>query len=292
MFRIRHIEIFHAVMQAGTVKGAADTLHITQPAASRLLQQAEQSIGVALFQRVRGRLVPTVEAQRLFPDVEQLYTQLDAVRRSAANLGAGSDTVLRLLCVPGLSIEALPRALGAWNRVHPSVRLTFRTLHSRQIADAIVRREAELGFALEPSNHPAAIDQPIGHGRIVCVGLDLPDEPVPLQALADHPLIDLDPSDPIGRHLHIAYDAHGVTPAARVTTSSYHAAIEMAAQGLGWAVVDSWSALYARRLPGLKVQPLLPEVRTTAYALQSRDLPWSAAGDALVERMGQALAGA
>jgi DNA-binding transcriptional LysR family regulator len=290
MFRIRHIEIFHAVMQAGTVKGAADTLHITQPAASRLLQQAEQSIGVMLFQRVRGRLVPTIEAQRLFPEVEQLYTQLDAVRRSAANLGPGSETVLRLLCVPGLSIEALPRALGVWNLAHPNVRLMFRTLHSKQIADAIVRREAELGFALEPSNHPAVMDLPVGHGRVVCVGLDLPDEPVTLQALAERPLIDLDPSDPIGRHLHIAYDAHGVTSAARVTTSSYHAAIEMAAQGLGWAVVDSWSALHARRLPGLKVQPLLPEIRTTAYALQSRDLPWSSAADALVERMGQALA--
>lgn len=291
MFRIRHIEIFYAVMRAGTVKGAADTLHITQPAASRLLQQAEQSIGVTLFQRVRGRLTPTVEAQRLFPEVEQLFGQLDAVRRSAANLRAGSDTVLRLLCVPGLSMEVLPQALGRWNRTCPDVRLTFRTLHSRQIADAIVRREADLGFALEPSNHPAAVDLPIARGRVVCVGLDLPpgDGPVPLQALADHPLIDLDPSDPIGRQLHMAYDAHGVAPAARITTASYHAAIEMAAQGLGWALVDSWSAWYARRHPRLQVQPLAPEVGTVAYALRSRDLPWSAAAGALVEEMGRVL---
>ena len=60
--RLRYIEIFHAVMQAGSVKGAADILHITQPAASRLLQQAEQRVGVMLFERVRGRLVPTREA--------------------------------------------------------------------------------------------------------------------------------------------------------------------------------------------------------------------------------------
>jgi DNA-binding transcriptional LysR family regulator len=289
MFRIRHIEIFHAVMQAGTVKGAADTLHITQPAASRLLQQAEQSIGVALFQRVRGRLLPTVEAQRLFPDVEGLYVQLDAVRRSAANLGAGSDQVLRVLCVPALSIEGLPHALGRWNAAHSRVRLTLRTLHSRQIADAIVRREADLGFALEPSSHPAVIDQPIAHGHVVCVGQDLPDMPLPVAALAEHPLIDLDPADPIGRLLHSVYEAHDLAPAARVTTSSYHAAMEMAAQGLGWAVIDHWSARHARRLPGLKVQSLAPQVRTTAYVLRSRDLPWSAAAQTLVDCMVQAL---
>ena len=114
--RIRYIEIFHAVMQSGTVKGAAGLLHITQPAATRLLQQAEAHLGVPLFQRVKGRLVPTAEAHRLYPEVEQLYMKLDAVRRVAANLDQDPDAQLRVLCVPGLAMEALPAALQRWQR--------------------------------------------------------------------------------------------------------------------------------------------------------------------------------
>jgi len=287
--RIRYIEIFHAVMQSGTVKGAAQMLHITQPAATRLLQQAEAHVGVPLFQRVRGRLVPTAEAHQLFPEVEQLYLKLDTVRRMAANLGQGSDSLLRVLCVPGLALEALPGALQRWSRKHPKARMSLRTLHSRQIADSLALREAEVGFAFEPSAHPALLNQAIGHGRMVCVGPHLKGSEVPLEALARQPLVDLDPADPLGRLLHSAFMAHGIEPKSRILAHSYHAAVELAAHGFGWAVLDNVTAAYASRHPALGVLPLVPEIPVTVYALRPRDLPASAAADELVARMQEVL---
>jgi DNA-binding transcriptional LysR family regulator len=287
--RIRYIEIFHAVMQSGTVKGAAEMLHITQPAATRLLQQAEAHVGVPLFQRVRGRLVPTAEAHQLFPEVEQLYMRLDAVRRVAANLGQDSEALLRVLCVPGLALEALPQALGRWSRRRPKGRFSLRTLHSRQIAESLALREAEVGFAFEPSPHPALLNQAIAQGRIVCVGVDLKGSSVPLEALAQHPVIDLDPSDPLGRLLHAACRTHEVEPLSRALAHSYHAAVELALHGFGWALLDSITAGYARRHPQLKVLPLAPEIPVTVYALRPRDLPGSAAADELVAHMAEVL---
>jgi DNA-binding transcriptional LysR family regulator len=67
--RIRYIEIFSAVMQTGTVMGAAQVLHVSQPAATRLLQQAERHVGFALFDRVKGRLVATREARVLYAEI-------------------------------------------------------------------------------------------------------------------------------------------------------------------------------------------------------------------------------
>lgn len=287
--RIRYIEIFHAVMQAGTVKGAADMLHITQPAATRLLQQAEQHVGVALFQRVRGRLVPTAEAHQLIPEVEQLYLKLDAVRRITANLGKHSHALLRVLCVPGLALEALPQALGRWSVKHDQVRLTLRTLHSRQIAESLVLQEADIGFAFEPSSHPAVINEVIAVGRMVAVGKDLPRTSVPLAQLSTHPVVDLDPADPLGRLLHLACQAHDIEPLARVTAHSYHAAIELAAHGFGWALVDNYTAAYAQRHSKLRVLPVDPEIAVSVYMLRPRDLPSSAALDQLTERMREVL---
>lgn len=65
--RLRHIEVFNAVMQTGSVSAAARLINITQPAVSRTLQHAELQLGFALFQRARGRLTPTNEALALFP---------------------------------------------------------------------------------------------------------------------------------------------------------------------------------------------------------------------------------
>ena len=63
--KLKHLEIFHAVMLAGTISGAARLLHLTQPAATQALQSAERQLGYALFTRQKNRLVPTAEAQAL-----------------------------------------------------------------------------------------------------------------------------------------------------------------------------------------------------------------------------------
>ena len=56
--RLRHIEVFHAIMQAGTITGAAQLLHISQPAVTKVLQHCELKLGIPLFNRVRGKLYP------------------------------------------------------------------------------------------------------------------------------------------------------------------------------------------------------------------------------------------
>ncbi|NBO76272.1 MAG: LysR family transcriptional regulator, partial [Betaproteobacteria bacterium] len=74
--RLRHLEVFHAVMRAGTVSGAARLLHISQPAVSKVLQHAEAQLGLALFERVHGKFHPTPEARRLFAEVDKLHAEL------------------------------------------------------------------------------------------------------------------------------------------------------------------------------------------------------------------------
>jgi DNA-binding transcriptional LysR family regulator len=87
--RLRHIEVFNAVMLTGSVSGAARLINVTQPAVSRILQHAELQLGFALFQRTKGRLTPTSEALTLYPHIERLFAQLDEVQRLAANLKTG-----------------------------------------------------------------------------------------------------------------------------------------------------------------------------------------------------------
>ena len=111
--RLRHIEVFNAIMLTGSVSAAARLINVTQPAVSRVLQHAEIQLGFALFQRVKGRLEPTEEAQTLYPYIERLFAQLDEVQRLAASLraDAGRHKGLHVLTVLALSHEVLPRAL-------------------------------------------------------------------------------------------------------------------------------------------------------------------------------------
>ena len=143
--RLRHIEVFNAVMLTGSVSAAARLMNVTQPAVSRILAHAELQLGFALFQRVKGRLVPTQEAQTLYPQVQQLFAQLDEVQRLAASLkNPQRCDELRILTVFALSVELLPRALRAFRARYPGVAVTIDALHSPQIVAALLRRGATI----------------------------------------------------------------------------------------------------------------------------------------------------
>ena len=97
--RLRHLEIFHAVMRSGSVSGAANLLNLSQSAASKALAQAEHSLGLTLFKRVQGRLVRTREAEELFAQTTLLFAQADNVQRLARSLKRNPEAHLRIGCL-------------------------------------------------------------------------------------------------------------------------------------------------------------------------------------------------
>ena len=60
--RLRQIEVFHAIYTSGSMTNAAAMLNVSQPSISKVLAHAEQQLGYRLFDRVKGKLVPTPEA--------------------------------------------------------------------------------------------------------------------------------------------------------------------------------------------------------------------------------------
>ncbi|MDX1606470.1 MAG: LysR family transcriptional regulator, partial [Candidatus Competibacterales bacterium] len=65
----RQLEAFRTVMRGHTVTRTAELLFISQPAVTRLLADLEHSVGFTLFERRKGRLHATPEAQALYEEV-------------------------------------------------------------------------------------------------------------------------------------------------------------------------------------------------------------------------------
>lgn len=276
--RLRHIEVFNAVMLTGSVSAAARLINITQPAVSRTLQHAEIQLGFALFQRAKGRLTPTTEAQALYPHIERLFAQLDEVQRLAANLRTASDAgELRILTVLALSYEVLPRALKKFRQKHPAIAVTVESLHSPQIMSALLLQEADVGFAFSPVAHPSLTQEALADSRMVCVAPKgmlpralLRNGSVALHDLVSVPVVGLDSRDPVGTSLSQACRQAGVGfQQAVVTVQTYHAALAMAHHGLGVALVDGCTAASAdgTKVDVLRLEPHIPvPVRALRFA--------------------------
>ena len=266
--RLRHIEVFNAVMLTGSVSGAARLINVTQPAVSRILQHAELQLGFALFQRSKGRLTPTSEALTLYPHIERLFAQLDEVQRLAANLKTGGSAgELRILTVLALSYEILPHAIKLFRVKHADVAITLQALHSPQIVSALALQEADVGFLFSPVAHSALAQEHLADGRMVCVAPKgmlasrlVKRGSVTLADLSKSPVVGLDALDPVGRSLNQACREAGVGLQFPITVQTYHSALALAHHGLGIAVIDTCTAASAdpARVDVLELEPLIP----------------------------------
>lgn len=104
--RIRHFELIQKLAELGSLRRAAEALHVSQPAASAMLKEAEARLGLALFHRHRSGVVPTPEAERVLRRVRFLLGELAGLaedlrdtdrRRPLVRIGAVPHAMLGVM---------------------------------------------------------------------------------------------------------------------------------------------------------------------------------------------------
>src|SRR5512132_3990381 len=104
---LRHIEVIRAVLRAGTLTSAARQLAVSQPGISRVLRNAENRLGLTLFERRAGRLYPTPEVLALYPDIEKIFAEIDTIQRTATDLQRVRGGRLSLVSIPSIATTIL-----------------------------------------------------------------------------------------------------------------------------------------------------------------------------------------
>lgn len=113
---LRELEIFHALMKAGTTVSAATALCISQPAVSKALKHLESRMGLRLFERVSGRLRPTPEGQALYRQVKTVFGRLETLERLAQDIRQGRNGVISITATPTVAATLVAEAVARFRR--------------------------------------------------------------------------------------------------------------------------------------------------------------------------------
>jgi DNA-binding transcriptional LysR family regulator len=148
----RQLEAFRALMAVGTASRAADLLGITQPAVSRSIIELERSIGIALFDRVMGRMLPTPEGRAFHRDAERTFTEMDRLKTSAARIRDLGSGELRVGSLPSLGARRVPAALHRFHVRHPDVRIAFQVLSSSILRDLVLGGQLDVAIVADEVN--------------------------------------------------------------------------------------------------------------------------------------------
>lgn len=123
--RTRQLLLLEALGRERHLGRAAAGLGMSQPAATKLLQQAEDALGVRLFTRLARGMEPTPAGETLTRYARQSLVDFGFARAQMAALRSGLSGRLRLGSVPGALPQLLAPALAAYRKQHPRVAVSL-----------------------------------------------------------------------------------------------------------------------------------------------------------------------
>ena len=264
---IRQIRAFQAVIETGSVTRAANHLHLTQPAVSKLIAAFEGQAGYRLFSRDRGRLIPSDEALFLAREVNDVLVSLDQLDQKVKEPGPVNTSLLKIASLPGATSFLIPQVLqkiGA-RRILPQVRITTlaSSVHIRQL---VASQQYDIAIMTEPPPSPdydvVDVPQPmvcVMHNKDELANLPV----VTPEDLADKPLV------AVGRRyapydaLVSAFSAYGKKYDPCFEVQTHLPAIGITAMGLAYGLVDTvnaWTLREFLRCGNLIIRPFEPRV--------------------------------
>jgi DNA-binding transcriptional LysR family regulator len=273
MINLRHVEVFYAVMRAGSITGAARVLNVTQPAVSVALKQLENRLRMKLFDRSGGRLQPTPEAKALLPDVAEIFGRLGAVERFSQDLAGGARGVLSIAATPPLCDGFVAKAVATFVAKRPGVKVSLQALASPVVLDRVINREVDLGVVYEPVVGSAVHTEEVMRAAIGCI---MPAKhplakrsTIRVRDLAPYPIVTYLPQALLRPLIDRALSGKAAALNIAVETGTSATAIMLAVHGAGIALVET--ALFsACPVAGFVMRPVEPRIELKSLLLRPR----------------------
>ena len=140
----RQITLLTALGEFGNLRRAATAMHTTQPAASLLLQQLEERLGVRLFERLPRGMQPTLYGEVMIRYAQGALHEFEQAQAQIAELQRGALGRVRVGSVMGPVPRLLTKAVLAYKRDHPKVRISIEVGTSDTLLPALLRGDVDV----------------------------------------------------------------------------------------------------------------------------------------------------
>ena len=148
---LRQLEAFVQVADSGSFRRAAARLGQAQPVLSRLIGQAEQTLGARLFDRDTRRVEITPAGRELLPLAQRLLRDFDDTLGDFGAFMAGRSGRVSMVVLPSVSVAWVPRAMAAFARTHPQVNFALTEAPADTLLALLEAGRADFGISVRPA---------------------------------------------------------------------------------------------------------------------------------------------
>ncbi|MEU3841367.1 LysR substrate-binding domain-containing protein [Streptomyces sp. NPDC028635] len=246
---LRQLRYFVTVVEEGGFTRAAERLHLAQPGLSAQIRRLERELGHPLLDRSGRAVRPTEAGEAVLPYARAALAAVDGVRQAVEEFTGLLRGRVAIGMVPGTLGHTMDLIglLAAFHEEHPRVEITLTEDTSDRMLEAVRRGELDLAVAglagEEPPpgvGHQVVIDEPLS--AAVAAGHELAAAhggrgALPVAALGGHPLITLPRGTGVRGVLERLCAQAGFRPRVAFEAATPRALVDLAARGLGVAVL-------------------------------------------------------
>jgi len=285
--RFRQLQALHKVVESGTVSAAAEQLNISQPGVSNLLSQLEHTCQLKLFNRLKGKLIPTNEGLVLYNEVDTLVRGLAHVEQSVVDLQNKQTSKLQIASIHALSFGFMQAQIAQFSRQYENLSVSFQSQYSQKIQEWVDVGLFEIGvsempvatgpfntvvFKIEtlcamPSDHPLACH------KVLTPSL-----------LSGEPLIIMGPQHMVTRRAKEAFVKAGARWNPVVHTHLFANKLSFIKEGMGIGLVDVIS-LRNDSSDRFITRPFAPDINLDVAIITSKSRPVSDTGQAFLGQL-------
>jgi DNA-binding transcriptional LysR family regulator len=283
---LRQLEYFVSVAEEGNFTRAAEKAHVAQPGVSAQIRRLERELGQELLDR-SGRTVTLTEVgAAVLPYARAALAAVAAARLTVEELTGLVRGRVAVGMVTSHSVD-LPTLLARFHEDHPAVEITLTEANSDHLVEALRDGSLDAAIISLGATPPPDLEFHVVTDEAIAAAVS-PDDAlakrssIPLTALRGRALISLPRGTGIRSHLDTACAAAGFAPRIAFEASDPTVLAQLAARGLGVAIVPASVAKSREELHPLTI--IRPQLRGQLVFAWRTDGPISPAARALIGR--------
>jgi len=285
--RFRQLQAFHAIIETGTVTGAATQLGISQPGISNLLSQLERQSRLKLFERVKGRLIATAEAHVLFQEIDTVVRGLDHVNQTLTDLQNKQVGQLQVATQHSISFGMMPKLIARFSATRPDLSISFQSQYSLKIQEWVNAGLFEIGICELPLRYNSFDAHPMYIETMLALPENSPlakHEILTPELLKGVPFIVMGPDHMVNRRTREAFHNAGIALNTRVHSHLFKNLLGFVKEGMGVSILDRFVLDFDKE-GGFITRPFRPKIMMDMAIITSKNRPMTSIGRSFLEML-------
>ncbi|MEG0150184.1 MAG: LysR family transcriptional regulator [Comamonas sp.] len=141
---LRKLSHFLAVVESGSFRKAAEAVHLSQPALSRSLKSLEEELGIPLFDRSYGRIVPTISSQPIVEHIRRMTAEDRALKDSVRRIKGLEEGEIRIGFGPFAAATAMTSVMRDLVTRYPKLRVNIEIANAGLLLELLKQERLDL----------------------------------------------------------------------------------------------------------------------------------------------------